>query len=411
MWGAGFAAVTYSIIVGGSSTAYVACYLVLGMSTTYFNGPIILWSAIPLNIYIYIVAIAYPIAIEGPGGTTVGAVSKALLYSLTIGILRTAATTGEKATNQAIENLGKLENNMENSAKVARELNETVVDSNKSISVVVSQANNIESSTKEMNDALVDMTDGISSVNNSINSVKKFIEENAELSENLSEKYLAVVRIVNEGTATIGTAKATMVTMENAIAKALEDTNILTNHMKKIDSILTEIYTIADQTNLLALNASIVAARAGEYGKGFGVVADEIRSLSEESTSASDNIKNIIDELDKIVLNVSNKMNEGSRVSKLGYEEMDKITNILERISVTSETVEKVIDEENGLINNISSEFNNIANEMKNLYGVSEKNFNMLNNIQKSIEEQSESINDLDSKMEQVVGLADEIVK
>lgn len=107
----------------------------------------------------------------------------------------------------------------------------------------------------------------------------------------------------------------------------------LQRESNNIGSVLTVIQSIAEQTNLLALNAAIEAARAGESGRGFAVVADEVRTLAQRSQQSTEEIKQIIDRLQKSADKSVNVMTSGSEQAKISVQQAESAGESLQQIT------------------------------------------------------------------------------
>lgn len=404
------ASIVYGIVSGGSTNAFYVFFLVLAISTMYFDSDIMKKTTYPLCVIALIVNVIWPEAISGEGASVSSALTKTLFFIVSTIISIKSTQRGERMNADAREALTQVETNVVKSNKIAQELNETVIDSTKSVSVLVEQVNNVENASNDMSEDLSKMTQGISNVNNSISKASTVVNDNTKISDKLRESYEDIAETVKTGNENITNVRNTMQVMEQAVADASNVSNELSTQMEEIHGMLEEINNISSQTNLLSLNASIEAARAGEHGKGFAVVAEEIRKLSDESSNASDNIKKIIDSLTDRVNEVSYKIENGVKTSKRGYDEMDKVNSIFERIYEKTNEFEDIIVEENCMVSNLDNEFRVIAMEMINLYSFSEKNLEKLYGIQKSMGEQNQSARNLKEKMDNVNKLADELV-
>jgi methyl-accepting chemotaxis protein len=129
------------------------------------------------------------------------------------------------------------------------------------------------------------------------------------------------------------------------VGEAAEAVESLRVRSQQIDAIVRTIHDIADQTNLLALNAAIEAARAGEQGRGFAVVADEVRKLAERTTSATGEISAMIAGIHQMIDQTVRTIGEGAQTAAAGVGKAREAGDALNAIVSGASEVTQLIDE------------------------------------------------------------------
>ncbi len=138
------------------------------------------------------------------------------------------------------------------------------------------------------------------------------IDEVVKLAREVGARAGGAVRVASEGHEVVQKAAGGMARLSEAVADASSQVRALDDQSQQISAILEVLNTIAEQTNLLALNATIEAARAGEHGKGFAVVASEVRELANRSARSASEIAEVLDAIREGVGQVARSMEEGT---------------------------------------------------------------------------------------------------
>lgn len=157
--------------------------------------------------------------------------------------------------------------------------------------------------------------------------------EVASYAQNATTSTEQALQATEEGNETVENTAQSIRHLSVQISDAVEKTEALAQSTNEIESILDAITQISEQTNLLALNAAIEAARAGEQGRGFAVVADEVRTLAQRTQNATQEIQTMINDLQSNARSVVNIMDQSQTDVSNSVEAGDKSSHALQEIS------------------------------------------------------------------------------
>lgn len=214
------------------------------------------------------------------------------------------------------------------------------------------QIEQVATATQEMNSTASEMADGAEQALREI----QHSDDEAKRVRQISDKNRATI----EGLA-------------NEIKGASEVIDQLSENSKNIGGILDVIRGIADQTNLLALNAAIEAARAGEQGRGFAVVADEVRTLASRTQESTEEIQDMIENLQNDSQRAVTVMNKGREQAELSVQQSDEAAQALQSIT---ESVHQASDSSNHIANAAkeqSSTAQDISERLESIVSIAEQ--------------------------------------
>ncbi|MGA9664359.1 MAG: methyl-accepting chemotaxis protein [Pseudomonas alloputida] len=238
---------------------------------------------------------------------------------------------------QRRDELGQLQASMHRMTQGLRELIGGIGDG---VTQIASAAEELSAVTEQTSAGVNNQKVETDQVATAMNQMTATVHDVARNAEQASEAALMADQQAREGDRVVGEAVAQIERLASEVVNSSEAMNLLKTESDKIGSVLDVIKSVAQQTNLLALNAAIEAARAGEAGRGFAVVADEVRSLAQRTQQSTEEIEELIAGLQSGTQRVASVMDNSRQLTDSSVELTRRAGSSLETITRTVSSIQ-----------------------------------------------------------------------
>ncbi len=326
--------------------------------------------------------------------------------------------------------IGQLTDNANSVASAASQLAKASEQSGEATSQIATTIQQVAKGTAEQTEGVTKTAGSVEQMSRAIEGVAKGAQEQAtavtkasEVAGRISQSIqqvtsnaLAVTRdsaeaarYSRDGAKTVKDTITGMEAIRSKVGLSASKVEEMGTRSEEIGAIVETIEDIASQTNLLALNAAIEAARAGEQGKGFAVVADEVRKLAERSSLATKEIAGLIKGIQKTVSEAVSAMKESANEVESGVVRANSAGIVLDNILEAAESVYKQAEEAGGAAAKVSAAANELVGAVDAVSAVIEENTAATEQMAANSNELTQAIENIASVSEQNSAAVEEV--